>query len=194
MQQQAYPVEHKGTLLPGQTISVNKYTVQVERYLSQGSHQSRLAIPMSEHSYSGGFSFVYLVRTATPVYNTTRHVLKRIAVPNEALLTEVKKEVDIMVRSMIDNRTLSLHTMISEDPERASQHRSSHRRRMAQDAQWPVRSFYSHGILSRYLVSCFNSRGLISTNSRRRYHRHDEQASQGTSHRSRDHADLCRRP
>lgn len=36
MQQQAYPVENKGTLLPGQTISVNKYTVQVERYLSQG--------------------------------------------------------------------------------------------------------------------------------------------------------------
>ena len=25
-----------GTLTPGQTISVNKYTVQVERYLSQG--------------------------------------------------------------------------------------------------------------------------------------------------------------
>ncbi|KAI9570356.1 hypothetical protein HD554DRAFT_2170512 [Boletus coccyginus] len=79
MQQQVYPVEHKGTLLPGQTISVNKYAVQVERYLSQG-----------------GFSYVYLVRTATPVYNTTRHVLKRIAVPSEALLTEVKKEVDIM--------------------------------------------------------------------------------------------------
>ncbi|KAF8445695.1 hypothetical protein L210DRAFT_3442116 [Boletus edulis BED1] len=79
MHQQAYPTENKGTLLPGQTISVNKYTVQVDRYLSQG-----------------GFSHVYLVRTATPVYNTTHHVLKRIAVPTEALLTEVKKEVDIM--------------------------------------------------------------------------------------------------
>ncbi|KAG8219604.1 hypothetical protein J3R82DRAFT_557 [Butyriboletus roseoflavus] len=96
MQQQAYPIEHKGALLPGQTISVNKYTVQVERYLSQGPRQSHLAVPVSEHSSSGGFSYVYLVRTATPVYNTTRHVLKRIAVPNEALLTEVKKEVDIM--------------------------------------------------------------------------------------------------
>lgn len=31
-QQQA----NKGTLVAGQTISVNKYTVQVERYLSQG--------------------------------------------------------------------------------------------------------------------------------------------------------------
>jgi AP2-associated kinase len=41
---------------------------------------------------------VYLVRTAQPVYNTTHHVLKRIAVQNEAMLTEVKKEVDIMVR------------------------------------------------------------------------------------------------
>jgi hypothetical protein len=28
----------RGTLTPGQTISVNKYTVQVERYLSQGMH------------------------------------------------------------------------------------------------------------------------------------------------------------
>ncbi|KAJ7053987.1 hypothetical protein C8F01DRAFT_1064455 [Mycena amicta] len=68
-----------GTLVPGQSISVNKYSVQVERYLSQG-----------------GFAHVYLVRTATPVYNTTHHVLKRIAVSNDAMLTEVKKEVDIM--------------------------------------------------------------------------------------------------
>ncbi|KAG2355167.1 hypothetical protein BDR07DRAFT_1613821 [Suillus spraguei] len=82
MQQQAlqvYAQQNKGTLVPGQTISVNKYTVQVERYLSQG-----------------GFSHVYLVRTPTPVYNTTHHVLKRIGVPNEAMLAEVKKEVDIM--------------------------------------------------------------------------------------------------
>ncbi|GBE77261.1 predicted protein [Sparassis crispa] len=77
--QQAYAHTNKGTLVPGQMIAVNKYTVQVERYLSQG-----------------GFAHVYLVRTATPVYNTTHHVLKRIAVPNEAMLTEVKKEVDIM--------------------------------------------------------------------------------------------------
>jgi AP2-associated kinase len=33
---QAYAQQNKGTLVPGQTISVNKYTVQVERYLSQG--------------------------------------------------------------------------------------------------------------------------------------------------------------
>ncbi|KIM47542.1 hypothetical protein M413DRAFT_439207 [Hebeloma cylindrosporum] len=74
----AYP-QNKGTLIPGQTISVNNYTVQVERYLSQG-----------------GFAHVYLVRTPAPVYNTTHHVLKRIAVANETMLTEVKKEVDIM--------------------------------------------------------------------------------------------------
>ncbi|THH26609.1 hypothetical protein EUX98_g7576 [Antrodiella citrinella] len=73
------PSSNKGTLMPGQTIAVNKYTVQVDRYLSQG-----------------GFAHVYLVRTAQPVYGTTHHVLKRIAVPNESMLTEVKKEVDIM--------------------------------------------------------------------------------------------------
>ena len=44
---------------------------------------------------------MYLVRTATPVYNTTHHVLKRIAVANDVMLTEVKKEVDIMVRILI---------------------------------------------------------------------------------------------
>lgn len=50
------------------------------------------------HGPVGGFAHVYLVRTAVPVYNTTHHVLKRIAVANDAMLTEVKKEVDIMVR------------------------------------------------------------------------------------------------
>lgn len=81
---------------------------------------------MAEHLSSGGFSYVYLVRTATPVYNTTHHVLKRIAVPNEVMLTEVKKEVDIMVRSMIVNRVSLFHTLSSEDLERASQHCPPH--------------------------------------------------------------------
>ena len=35
---QAYMQPNKGTLVPGQTIAVNKYTVQVERYLSQGAY------------------------------------------------------------------------------------------------------------------------------------------------------------
>lgn len=35
-QMQAY-AQNKGTLVPGQSISVNKYTVQVDRYLSQGT-------------------------------------------------------------------------------------------------------------------------------------------------------------
>ncbi|KAL5519560.1 AKL1 [Sanghuangporus vaninii] len=74
-----YAQQPQGTLLPGQMISVNKYNVQVEKYLSQG-----------------GFAHVYLVRTAEPVFGTTHHVLKRIAVPNEAMLNDVKKEVDIM--------------------------------------------------------------------------------------------------
>ena len=34
---QPFAQQNKGTLMPGQTISVNKYTVQVERYLSQGT-------------------------------------------------------------------------------------------------------------------------------------------------------------
>jgi len=46
---------------------------------------------------TGGFAHVYLVRTSAPVYGTTHHVLKRIAVANDSMLTDVKKEVDIMV-------------------------------------------------------------------------------------------------
>jgi hypothetical protein len=63
----------------------------------------------------GGFAHVYLVRTPTPVYNTTHHVLKRIAVASEAMLTEVKKEVDIMVRRHF--RSLDVdYTPFSETP------------------------------------------------------------------------------
>lgn len=86
----------RGTLTPGQTISVNKYTVQVERYLSQGMHIHHL-LQRSLYLSPGGFAHVYLVRTATPVYGTTHHVLKRIAVASDSMLTDVKKEVDIMV-------------------------------------------------------------------------------------------------
>jgi AP2-associated kinase len=47
------------------------------------------------------------------VYGTTHHVLKRIAVPNESMLKEVKKEVDIMVR-----RLSCLEWCISNGPQR----------------------------------------------------------------------------
>ena len=50
---------------------------------------------------TGGYAYVYLVRTPQPVNGTTQHVLKRIAVPNEGMLAEVKKEVDIMVRPSV---------------------------------------------------------------------------------------------
>jgi AP2-associated kinase len=91
--------QNKGTLTSGQSIPVGKFTVQVERYLSQGKSAVIKTPSLSLYLVLvGGFSHVYLVRTPTPVYNTTHHVLKRIAVANEAMLTEVKKEVDIMVR------------------------------------------------------------------------------------------------
>ena len=34
----------KGTLMPGQMISVNKYNLQVEKYLSQGMSSTSLAL------------------------------------------------------------------------------------------------------------------------------------------------------
>ena len=43
--QQPYAQPNKGTLVPGQSITVNKYTVVVERYLSQGPLCSLLDRP-----------------------------------------------------------------------------------------------------------------------------------------------------
>ncbi len=70
---------------------------------------------------SGGFAHVYLVRTAQPVYNTSHHVLKRIAVPNETMLSEVKKEVDIMViRVSLCLLLYALSTCASRESSRAT--------------------------------------------------------------------------
>jgi hypothetical protein len=68
------------------------------------------------------------------VYNTTHHVLKRIAVANDAMLTEVKKEVDIMVRG--DGAAVNVKDLIAfpAPPQRTPEHRPSHRCSMAQDA------------------------------------------------------------
>jgi hypothetical protein len=87
--------------------------------------------------HTGGFAHVYLVRTAAPVYNTTHHVLKRIAVANDAMLTEVKKEVDIMVRAIFSAFSTILIPLI-ENTERTSEHCPSDRRCMAQDANGDV--------------------------------------------------------
>lgn len=97
--------------------------------------------------FKGGFSHVYLVRTPTPVYNTTHHVLKRIGVPNEAMLAEVKKEVDIMVRPKLLTRCLL--NLPVEDTEGAPKCGASDRCCLAQNGDWHVRSLHSHGVLSR---------------------------------------------
>jgi hypothetical protein len=62
---------------------------------------------MSSSSLSppGGFAHVYLASSATPIPTgspnaTTKHVLKRIAVPTLNDVTEVGKEVEVMVRSL----------------------------------------------------------------------------------------------
>ncbi|CDZ96252.1 serine threonine protein [Phaffia rhodozyma] len=72
------PVQ-KGTLSPGQKMTVGKIHVVVEKYLSEG-----------------GFAHVYLVKTQEPINGTDRHVLKRVAVREKSLLEEVRKEVEVM--------------------------------------------------------------------------------------------------
>ena len=120
--------------MPGQMISVNKYNVQVERFLSQGEHTVRLWSELLMTLISGGFAHVYLVRTAEPVFNTTHHVLKRIAVANEEMLNEVKKEVDIMVTGIPKSPPVRhVNAFFAEDPQRTPQHCLPHRRRLAPD-------------------------------------------------------------
>jgi AP2-associated kinase len=136
----AYAQPH-GTLAPGQTISVNKYTVQVERYLSQGEFSISTVIARSgtqpltgRNPTTGGFAHVYLVRTSAPVYGTTHHVLKRIAVSNDGMLTDVKKEVDIMVSIRYQPLSANNCTPIWSlaNIEGSSEHRTPHRCCMAQ--------------------------------------------------------------
>ncbi|KAF8323689.1 kinase-like protein [Clavulina sp. PMI_390] len=44
----------------------------------------------------GGFATVYIVQSPAPINGTRQHVLKRMAVPDESMLREVKVEVDVM--------------------------------------------------------------------------------------------------
>lgn len=106
----------KGTLFPGQQISVGKVKVVVEKYLSEGeslipeqaegerdgrercelgADHATLVCPLL--LLAGGFAHVYLVRTQEPINGTDRHVLKRVAVREKSLLDEVRREVEVMV-------------------------------------------------------------------------------------------------
>lgn len=90
-QQQAYaapttPVP-PGTLPPGTVVHVGDCIVTVERFLSEG-----------------GFAHVYLATSTVPLPKgapnaTTRHVLKRMVVPDKRGVAEVGKEVEVMVCS-----------------------------------------------------------------------------------------------
>jgi hypothetical protein len=102
------------------------------------------------NSLLGGFAHVYVVRTATPINNTTQHVLKRIAVSDEAMLNEVKKEVDIMVGRLTISCGYGLMRESSADPARSPEHRESHRRVVACITKWNVRGIYIDGTLLRY--------------------------------------------
>ncbi|SCV74186.1 BQ2448_6618 [Microbotryum intermedium] len=71
-----------GTLPPRTIVRVGEYEVKVDRFLS-------------------GFAHVYLATSATPIpvgspHATTKHVLKRMAVPDTKGVQEVGKEVEVM--------------------------------------------------------------------------------------------------
>ncbi|BGP14633.1 hypothetical protein JCM10213_002199 [Rhodosporidiobolus nylandii] len=78
------PPPQPGHLPPGTVVNVGEYTVTVERFLSEG-----------------GFAHVYLANSAVPLPKgsptaTTKHVLKRMAVPDKRGVEEVGREVDVM--------------------------------------------------------------------------------------------------
>ncbi|BGP01339.1 hypothetical protein RTG_01194 [Rhodotorula toruloides ATCC 204091] len=73
-----------GTLPPGTVVDVGEYRVTVDKFLSEG-----------------GFAHVYLATSAVPLPKgspaaTTKHVLKRMVVPDKRGVTEVGKEVEVM--------------------------------------------------------------------------------------------------
>ncbi|OXV06829.1 hypothetical protein Egran_05404 [Elaphomyces granulatus] len=68
-----------GTFIPGTKVQVGSHRVVVEKYLSEG-----------------GFAHVYVVRLSQPVDGVERAVLKRVAVPDTAALTNMRIEVDTM--------------------------------------------------------------------------------------------------
>lgn len=79
-----------GTLPPGTVVHVGDCIVTVERFLSEG-----------------GFAHVYLATSTVPLPRgapnaTTRHVLKRMVVPDKRGVAEVGKEVDVMVSNSVD--------------------------------------------------------------------------------------------
>lgn len=93
---------YKGTLPPGQIVTVGDHTVKVERYLSEG-----------------GYAHVYLTSSDRPIYppsksgagdkrgrwgekGFTEHCLKRIAFEDDSVWTDVKKEIEVMVGPAIE--------------------------------------------------------------------------------------------
>jgi AP2-associated kinase len=90
---------HKGTLAPGTLIRVGDVSVRIEKYLSEG-----------------GYAHVYLTSSEAPIYpprkgdsqakgrwgerGYTQHCLKRIAFEDEKVWVDVRKEIEVMVRTI----------------------------------------------------------------------------------------------
>jgi AP2-associated kinase len=68
-----------GTFMPGTKVQVGSHRVVIEKYLSEG-----------------GFAHVYVVRLPQPVDGVEKAVLKRVAVPDKAALTNMRIEVETM--------------------------------------------------------------------------------------------------
>lgn len=77
------------------------------------------------------------------------HVLKRMAVPDEKMLTEVKQEVDVMVRG--GGRIHDGFSHYTEAAQRTSEHCVSHRCGVAPASGRDVRGVHFDGILSWYV-------------------------------------------
>lgn len=78
-------IPQQGTILPGTTIQLGRYTVIIEKYIAEG-----------------GFAHVYLATLPNPAAgNGYPVVVKRIAVADKERLAIVQKEIEIMVKNEI---------------------------------------------------------------------------------------------
>ena len=147
--QQLAPARHKGTLAPGKIVRVGESSVRIERYLSEG-----------------GYAHVYLTSSEKPIYPAkqgdqqgskgyTEHCLKRIAFQDEAVWTDVEKEIAVMA-SHTRFYILFKMGLITGSSESSASERSSHaipRIRAQPSAERRLRGFHPDGILRRSVVA-----------------------------------------
>ena len=162
-----------GTLAPGQTISVNKYTVQVERYLSQGKLHLNCDRPFrnttahqAQPNYRRFCSRLPRTNFGTSIWDDTscsqedRRRNRRFVDRCEEGGGHHGGYLDRLLNIFLNH---CARIRSPADTEGTSKHCTPHRCCMAQAIERDLRSVHSHGVLPRFVMT---SRVRTRTNSK----------------------------